>query len=1025
MGSRGAIEGERKQVTVMFCDLVDSTVLAERIGPETMHGVLRHFFELSLEEVHRYEGTVNQFLGDGFMALFGAPLAHEDDPVRAVLAALAIGRALADHRAEFARRYGSGIDVRVALNTGLVVVGSIGDNLRLDYTAVGDTTNLAARLLAHTPPGGILATHATARLVDRHVRCEAVEPIAVKGKRDPVTAYRIISATPRPLVSPRHRAVGAFVGREQELDTLMALVARVEAKQCQAVGIAGEPGVGKSRLLYEFQNRLEGRDVLFFDGRCLSYGQSMPYLPVVDLVRARCLIRDEDRPEVVAARVGAVLDEVGADPGERAPYILRILGLTAESERLDSLRPETIRARTFDALRQLLVSSSQRRPLVIAVEDYHWIDRTSADFFNDLVDGAADAPILVIATYRSGDRPRWLDRPYARELTLLPLTRDESRHVVQSLASHMPLADSTTALILSKAEGNPFFLEELTRSVIEHGLSASPTVPDTVQGVLMARIDRLPEEAKRLLQLASVLGREFSRELVAAIWGDEPSLDQRLQDLTRLGFVLEQTGPRETTYAFKHALTQEVAYDGLLVQQREALHESAAHALEALPGDRRPEFAELLAYHFARSANRDKAVEYLALANQKAAKANAVVEAESFFSQAMALLDQLPDSAPNRSRRIELLVSQAIVIRGLFKADEYHALLTRHEPVAVGLQDSGLLAAYYGLMGWCEWCFGEFDQAIRILGRAAALGEAAQNPQAASYAYAISQWSHLFKGDYDAVFALKAQAVRANARALSVRSYAWSLAAAAWAAAFRGRWRHALRDGEEALRTGQRSSDDSVVSFSAVTLSLVHNLQGDQTQALRYGEMAVRRAPTPADKMWSETFRAWAWCRAGQPRRGVAILSAQIPRYRTARFMPSVLFNQYFAGEGYWLARDLDSARRALDESLALAERCGARFVMGSARRLLAEVSIAESTAPAALAEAASHFQGSIGQLRDIRAENELALAYAGYGRLLRRQGRVAEARACLRRALAIFTRLGTPAEPERIGAELAALPSA
>jgi class 3 adenylate cyclase/tetratricopeptide (TPR) repeat protein len=1025
MGSRGAIEGERKQVTVMFCDLVDSTALAERVGPETMHAVLRRFFELSLDEVHRYEGTVNQFLGDGFMALFGAPLAHEDDPVRAALAALAIRTAVAHHRPELAARYGTEIEVRLALNTGVVVVGSIGDNLRLDYTAVGDTTNLAARLLAHAPPGGILATQATARLLAGHVRTEAVAPLPVKGKREPVAAYRILSAIAHaPLVDARSRALGPFVGRERELEALAAVVRQVEAGHGQAVGISGEPGVGKSRLLYEVERRLAERDFTCLDARCLSYGQSTPYLPVVDLVRSRCRIRDGDRADAVADRVTGAVEETGADPGEMAPFLLRILGLQAESEQLDRLGPETIRARTFDALRRLLVSPSRRTPLVIAVEDYHWIDRTSADFFDHLVDSIAAAPVLLVTTYRPGYGPRWLDRSVASELTLHPLTPDESHQVVQALAGAAPLGEATTGLILSKAEGNPFFLEELTRAVIEHGLGAPLAIPDTIQGVLMARIDRLPEEAKGLLQVASILGREVSLPLLAAVWGDEASLPRCLQDLTRLGFVVRQAETRETTCAFTHALTQEVAYESLLTRQREALHESVAHALEGLDPDRQAEFAELLAYHYTRSTNLDKAVEYLSLANQKAARANAVVEAESFFGQAMALLEHLPDSPANRARRVALLVGQAIVIRGLFKADEYYKVLLRHEDLALSLQDPGLLASYYGLIGWCEWSFGEFDRAIATLGKAAALGEAARNAQATSYAYAACEFSHLFRGDYDAVFALRARAVELAGRALNVRSFAWSLAAASWAAAFRGQWSEAIRDGEEALRTGQQFSDDSVVSFSALTLSLVCNHQGDPARALRYAEMAVERAPTPADKMWSETFRAWTWCRAGEARHGVEILADQIPRYRAARFMPSVVFTQYLLGEGYWRAGDLDRARQALTECLELGERCGARFVTASAHRFLAEVALAEGPAVNALPRAAFHFEQSIARLRDIGAENELAMAYAGYGRLRHRQGRAAEARDYLGRALAILERLNTLAEPDRVRAELAQLPA-
>jgi class 3 adenylate cyclase len=412
--SRSALEGERKQVTVLFCDLANSTALAERLGPETMHTVLNHFFELALAEVHCYEGTINQFLGDGFMALFGAPLAHEDHARRAVLAALGVQQRLRQAGVEAEPLTGGTEDaplqqlsVRMGLNTGLVVVGSIGDNLRTDYTAVGDTTNLAARLQQLAEPGTILLSETTARLVRSEVRLEALEPVQVKGKTEPVVASRVLGSRPRrsPLAGREERALSPFVGRERESTTLHELLTQVEAGQGQVVGLVGEAGVGKSRLLFEFRQRLRDRRVTYLEGRCLSYGSAIPYLPLMDILRSNAGITESDGPETIAAKVCTSLQEVGLDPEEGALYLLQLLGIKEGTESLAILSPEAIKTRTFATLRQMSLRGSQRQPLILAVEDLHWIDQTSEACFASLVESLAGSPILLLCTYRPGYRP--------------------------------------------------------------------------------------------------------------------------------------------------------------------------------------------------------------------------------------------------------------------------------------------------------------------------------------------------------------------------------------------------------------------------------------------------------------------------------------------------------------------------------------------------------------------------------------------------------------------------------------------
>jgi class 3 adenylate cyclase/tetratricopeptide (TPR) repeat protein len=634
--SRSALEGERKQVTVLFCDLANSTPIAERIGPEHMHTLLNRFFELALSEVHRYEGTINQFLGDGFMALFGAPIAHEDHARRAVFAALALQRTLQE--THLGEPYGEECQFRMGLNSGLVVVGSIGDNLRMDYSAIGDTTNLAARLQQVAEPGTILVNDSTSRLVQGYVRLEALQPVEVKGKTEPVPIYKVIGTLPRrsPIVVRGERQLSSFVGRERELATLEALFAQVEAGQGQVVGIVAEAGGGKSRLLYEFRQRLQDKQVTYLEGRCLSYGSTIPYHPIIDVLRNNCGVSETDSPEAIGEKVRFALHEVGMDAEDSAPYLLQLLGVQHGTERLAPLTPEAIRTRTFDTLKQMSLKGSQQRPLIVEIEDVHWIDHTSQDYLVSLVESLVGASMLLLTTYRPGYRPPWLEKSYATQVSLPNLTPQHAITIVHSTGPQQALPEHLEQVIIAKAQGNPFFLEELTRAVIEQGgTAAAIDVPDTIQGVLSARIDRLPEVHKRLLQTASVLGREFSPTLLRAIWDGRETLEPLLLDLKRLEFLYEQTSAEGTSYVFKHALTQEVAYDSLLTTRRQVLHAAAGHAMERLSQEWLMERAEALAHHFTRGEVWEKAFGYLARSGEKARQVYANQEAIAFYTQAL------------------------------------------------------------------------------------------------------------------------------------------------------------------------------------------------------------------------------------------------------------------------------------------------------------------------------------------------------------------------------------------------------
>src|SRR5262245_3090654 len=529
--AKGALEGERKQVTVLFADLAGSSLLAERIGPEGMYDLLNRFFELALATVHRYEGTINQFLGDGFMALFGAPLAHEHHARQAVLTALDLRRALGERFGDLERTAGITLRARIGLNTGLVVVGKIGDNLRMDYTAVGDTTNVAARLQALADPGAILLAGSTHEMVRGFVVTEPIGPVPLRGRLEPVVVHKLTglgsSRLPRADAEPD---VSPFVGRAVELEALHEALARARAGRGQAVGILGEPGIGKSRLLTEFRLSLGGVPVTYLEGHCVSWGAAVPYFPVLEILRTNCGITDVDVPEEIEAKVRFALREVGMEPDESAPYLLHLLGLKEAGRRFESRSPEALRALTFETLRQIPLRGSRLRPIVFVVEDLQWIDRTSEEFVASMTASAGVLPILFVSTYRPGYVPPWLDRPHVTQLTLGPLSEGDGRQIVESVLQPREVSPAVTRSILRSGEGNPFFLEELARAVRDRG--SSPTAlatPDTLQAVVMSRVDRLPADSKRLLQMAAVVGREFSSRLLAAVWDEPEALSGQVQ----------------------------------------------------------------------------------------------------------------------------------------------------------------------------------------------------------------------------------------------------------------------------------------------------------------------------------------------------------------------------------------------------------------------------------------------------------------------------------------------------------------
>jgi class 3 adenylate cyclase/tetratricopeptide (TPR) repeat protein len=715
------VEVEHKAVTVLSAGLVDAATLAAQPGPEAMHHLMQACLATAQRVMPQYGGTLTHITGEGFVALFGAPLAHEDHARRAVLAAVALQQALQERHVEVSQP----VPLSVGVHTGPVVVGGLGDERHRLYTAMSQTLEIANRLRQLAVPGAVLLSAATQQLVQAEVQVGEGGTLGVAGEAalGPVYEVRQIIRRRSGVLGHGGRALSRFVGRGREVAMLHERLRHAAQGQGQGFGIAGEPGIGKSRLLYEFRQRLSDQPVTYCEGHCLAYGHATPYLPVQDLVRQLCEIAEADGPEAITKKVHAHLQAVGMAPADEAPYLLQVLGVAAETDTLARLSPQAIRARTFASLQQVCLASSRRQALILAVENLHWSDPTSEEWLTTLVERIAGAAILLLVTYRPGYRPAWLERSYATQLALPRLTADDSLALVQSVPQAERLPDSLRQAIVAKAAGNPFFLEELTRAVGDHGREQAPlSIPDTIQAVLTARIDRLPTAAKRLLQAAAVIGVQASVPLLQAIAAVPADiLAECLQHVQAAELLYETRVVPEPEYTFSHALTQEVAYGSLLHEGRRAIHAQIVDAFERFNADRLFEYVEQLAHHALHGELWDKAFAYYRQAADKAMGRSAYREVIICCEQALVALRHLTAEGGALAQGIDLLreLYNALVQFGEFgRGLEY---LREAETLANALGDHRRLGQILTSMTHSFCTVGDYEDAITCGQRALAL----------------------------------------------------------------------------------------------------------------------------------------------------------------------------------------------------------------------------------------------------------------------------------------------------------------
>jgi len=1011
-----APEREHKQVTVLFCDLAGAAGLAERLGPEGMHALLKQLFELALSEVHRYEGTISQFLGDGFMALFGAPIAHEDHAHRALLAALGLQKQLQERGAEVAA--GVPLGLRMGLDTGSVVVGSIGGIGgigsaggigRADYTAVGDARNVAAQLQQSAPPGAIVVSAATASQVEGHVQLEALPPVRIAEREEPLAAFRVLGLRFGQVDRAAGRRGGPlspFVGRERELEVLLELKAQAAAGQGQVAGIAGEAGSGKSRLLYELRRRLGSRPVAYLSGRCLSYGAGIPYLPLLDMLRGAWNLHDLQDPEQIGARIRTSLLEVGDDPGESLPYFLRLLGVQAGTEGLAGLEAQAVQTRTFAALRRMLLAAGRRSLLILEIEDLHWIDATSEEFLASFVEALAAAPVLLLVTHRAGYSPRWMDKSYATQINMRRLSAADSQAVAKAILKRARLPEDLAGEVLEKAEGNPFFLEELTRSLIEHGAGAA--VPDTLQGLLTARIDRLPPEHKRLLQTASVLGREVALDLLQAIWDRPSRLEPLLADLKRWELLHEVSGADRPVYVFHHALTQEVAYQTLLSGRRQALHAAAGRALEQLHAGRLEEVYDRLVYHYPKAEETAKAVLYLTLFADQAARGYAHAEAVQALYQALLHAEQLP-AGERAPRLLDLVLRLASSLFPLARFPETLEVLHRYRGALDEISDPALAARYSFWLAHTYSYLGNQDAAAENARASIAAAEPCGDEATQGKAFYVLGRDCFWSGRFS-------EGIQHSLKAIVLLERSgepWWQGQTYWVAGFHhyalGRFPAALQAMSRAQAIGEALGDHRLDASWSTGYFYVS--MGDVERGIAECQGGLTRAQDPLNTAAALGFLGYAYLERGDVARARGSLQCSVQMLGETGFKPLLGWFSAFLAEAHLAEGLAEEARELAHKALAITREAEFGYGAGLAQRALGRIARGSGD----WAAAATHLQEAFATFTALEVPFEIGRLHLDQAELAHSQGDSATAAYALGEAHRLFAELQLPRHLERV----------
>ncbi|MGZ6201502.1 MAG: AAA family ATPase [Thermodesulfobacteriota bacterium] len=1034
-----SIEGERKQVTVLFSDLSGYTAMSERLDPEEVKEIMSQVFGEITSIVNKYEGSIQKFIGDAVVAFFGVPKAHEDDPVRSIRAAREIHSLVEAMSPRVEPRVGRSLSMHSGINTGLVVTGQV-DQDGGTTGVLGDTINLASRLSGLAKAGDILVGLVTYQLAEGHFIFERLEPAQVKGKAEPVQLYRLVSTKEKPLTL--HRTFGLradLIGRKAELAQLQEAVQRLRQGKGGIFSICGDAGTGKTRLLEEFRAALDLNEIQWREGHAYGYSQNIPYFPLIDLLNRTWQIEEGDSPEKVRGKIESGIENLVGKKQDALPFIGSLYSLSYPE--IEGVSPEFWRSGLIKAVQAILSALTQSGPTVICLEDIHWADPSSLDLLRSILSEFSH-PALFICAYRlpfslfTSHQLSAIGKSY-QEIRLQDLSASDSQDMMESLLKSKAIPQELRKFIQEKVEGNPFYLEEVINSLIESDILirdngswrlsrpiGESDISPTVQGVISARLDRLEKEMKRILQEASVIGRAFLYEILTKITELKGRLDHHLHRLEQFDLIRIRSLQPELEYVFKHALTQEVVYSGLLKKERQAVHERIALVMEQLFRNRLSEFYETLAFHFKRGQSLHKAVDYLMKSGEKSLKRYAVEESHQYYQEAFDLLKNKPAMTDEEKRLlIDLLNKWAYVFyyRGDFRG--LISLLSNHEELAesVGKAELGM---FYAWLGFGLHCSGKAKGSYEYLCRALKTGEEIEDRRVIGYACTWLTWTCAGLGLLEEAldFGQRAQDI---SRSFESDPYLYFKSLGGLGAVYyqSGETRKAFEVGKALLDYGERHSNIRSLVMGHGIMGGGYALRSDFHSAIECLETGTRLA---VDPFYSQLLRL---------NLGLSyLLSNQLDKAETA--LEEVLSYSRKFGAG-WIGIQaciymgvLLIAKGQMSQGLKLLEEgqgeclenqwrphyARSEYALGKVYSQIVEGSgpISLSTmaknigflvrnVPFASKKAEEHFSRAIEVAKEIGAKGTMGMAYLDLGLLYRTKGKTEQAKKCISEAIQIF----------------------
>ena len=1009
----------------MFCDMEGFTPLAEKIGSEEVYSLMDEVYEILIHKVHDYEGTVNELTGDGIMALFGSPIALEDAPQRAIRSALAIQQEINKFSDRIKQEIGiPTLKMRIGIHTGPVVVGTLGNDLRVEFKAVGDTVNLASRMEGLADPGTTYVTEDTFKLTEGFFRFEALGEKKIKGKEEPVKVYQVIAPSARRTrfdVSAE-RGLTPFVGRERELELLLDGFQRTKLGNGQAFSIVSEAGVGKSRLLYEFRKAIANEDVNFLEGKCLSYSRGVPYHPVIDMLKSSFDIQEGEGDREVRERVKRGLEIMNIDEASTLPYLLELLSVKDSGMDRISMSPEAKRDSLIEAIKRIVLKGSEMKPLILAVEDLHWMDRSSEDVVKNLLDSIPGSRVLSIFTHRPEFVQTWGAKSYHSQITLNRLSNRESLVVMTHLLNTKNVDLELENLILTKTEGIPFFIEEFIKSlkdlkIIEktegsYNLSKNLrniSIPSTIQYVIMARVDSLPDPVKAVLQTGAVIEREFTHELIKRVTGlDEPQLLIHLSVLKNSELLYERGIHPNSTYIFKHALTRDVVYDSILMKTRKQIHQKIGNAIEELYQDKIDEHFEALVNHFTASEDYRKVADYSRLACKKAEDSMSLHDAAEYARKRILALETLPQTEGLQEEIIDARMALGFYLFQMVNIVEAKESI---DPIVEEVLKRGLtdkLGKIYLIFGLCKYMAEEeFPESIQYLEKAIAVTRETRDFETSLHAKFILGLVLAFNCDFEKAidhFKTLLSPGMAAERAWLVSYMKSNISLYAYN--YHGMVALGFQISEEALRIAEESGDiysKAVAYTSHGTSCYYRGLLEEAEQYLMKGITFTEKINMVAHNAVAHQWLGHVYFDLGRYQKAQDHYSRAIhARERNRLFPSSANLNRIALLRAKVLSGEKDISlelvyRYVRENKVRIYEGCMARYI-GDILLHLDECHLA----------AADDWIG-----KAIEADNrngmrcDLGRDYALYGELSKRKGQSSKAKISLEKAIEIFKGCG------------------